>query len=146
METSKEQDAGATLAARFIAVARDYARPRRCNVEMLVRFDATPVHVSVREGRVVDAAVAARPLDSWDFAFSADAGTWRRFWEAVPAPGWHDIFALSKRGALRIDGNLQPLMANLQFVKDMLALGREAAPGAHPSPEKQPRDDRRAGQ
>ncbi|ALM82961.1 hypothetical protein [Bordetella sp. N] len=127
METTHDQDAGATLARRFIAKAQGYARPRRCNVEMLVRFGATPVHVSVRDGRVRQAAVITLPLDSWDFGLSADADAWQRFWAPVPAPGWHDIFALSKRGALRIDGNLQPLMANLQFVKDLVALGREDA-------------------
>jgi hypothetical protein len=44
----------------------------------------------------------------------------------VPAAGWHDIFALGKRRELVIDGNLQPLMAHLQFIKDLLAVGREA--------------------
>ncbi|WP_233236872.1 hypothetical protein [Bordetella sp. LUAb4] len=134
METTHDQshdpgrdlEAGAALARRFIAVAQGYARQRRCNVEMLLRFGATPVHVSVREGRVTQAAVPTLPLDSWDFALSADADAWQRFWEPMPAPGWHDIFALSKRGALRIDGNLQPFMANLQFVKDLVALGRES--------------------
>lgn len=127
METTQEQDAGAALARRFIAALQDYGRPRRCNVEMQVRFGATPVHVSVRQGRVVEAALVTQPLDSWDFSLGADADAWQRFWAAMPAPGWHDIFALSKRGAMRIEGNLQPFMANLQFVKDLLALGREGA-------------------
>ena len=55
----------------------------------------------------------------------ASEAAWSRFWQAVPDAGWHDIFALAKRGELRIEGNLQPLMAHLQFVKDLVASPRE---------------------
>jgi hypothetical protein len=44
----------------------------------------------------------------------------------VPPPGWHDLFALSKKGVMVLEGDLQPLMANLQYVKDLLALPRRA--------------------
>ena len=44
--------------------------------------------------------------------------------EPVPAPGVHDLMALSKQGLVRIEGNLQPFMANLQFVKDVIAAPR----------------------
>ena len=44
--------------------------------------------------------------------------------------GWHDIFALSKRGAMAIEGNLQPLMANLQYVKDLAAAGEQGMSAA----------------
>ena len=64
---------------------------------------------------------------SWDFSLSAGAPAWERFWRPFPEAGWHDVFALAKRGEMAIEGNLQPLMANLQYVKDMAALGREAA-------------------
>jgi len=36
------------------------------------------------------------------------------------------IAGRQRRGELAIEGNLQPLMAHLQFVKDLLATGREA--------------------
>ena len=91
-----------------------------------MRFGDTPVLVSVREGRVVAAEIARGPLASWDFSLSAGADAWTRFWQPVPEAGWHDIFALSKRGAMAIEGNLQPLMANLQYVKDLAAAGRQA--------------------
>lgn len=49
---------------------------------------------------------------------------WQRHWEAIPAPGWHDLFALTKRGAASFEGDLRPLLQNLQFFKDLLALPR----------------------
>ena len=58
------------------------------------------------------------------FQISATAEGWRRFWEPIPEPGWHDLLALTKRGAARIDGDLHPLLANLQYFKDLLAAPR----------------------
>ena len=48
----------------------------------------------------------------------------RSYWKPVPEPGWHDLFALTKRGAASIDGDLRPLLQNLQYFKDLLALPR----------------------
>lgn len=38
--------------------------------------------------------------------------------------GWHDVFALMRYGRMHIEGDLLPFMANLQFVKDLLAAPR----------------------
>ncbi len=65
-----------------------------------------------------------RPLTPWDFAICGTAQAWGRFWNRPPPPGWHDLLALCKRKEMRIEGSLQPLMANLQYFKDLLALPR----------------------
>ena len=49
---------------------------------------------------------------------------WAALWQDPPPPGWHDIFALSKRGEMSFEGNLQPFLAHLQYFKDVLALPR----------------------
>jgi hypothetical protein len=64
-------------------------------------------------------------LGSWEFAIRAGSDAWMALWQPVPKPGWHDLFALCKRGAMRIEGGLQPFMANLQYFKDMVTLPRE---------------------
>lgn len=66
----------------------------------------------------------APPLQPWDFAVRGTPRAWQELWQAVPRAGWHDLFALTKRGEMRIEGNLLPLMAHLQFFKDFLALPR----------------------
>ena len=68
-----------------------------------------------------------RPVYSSRFQITATAEAWSRFWEPIPEPGWHDLLALTKRGAARIDGDLQPLLANLQYFKDVLAIPRRLA-------------------
>ncbi len=117
----------ARMAQRYAQAVRGFSRPRRFSADIRVRFGDTPVLASVREGRVAAAEIARGPLASWDFSLSAGADAWTRFWQPVPEAGWHDIFALSKRGAMAIEGNLQPLMANLQYVKDLAAAGRGKA-------------------
>jgi len=39
-------------------------------------------------------------------------------------PGWHDLFALTKRGAASMEGDLRPFLQYLQYFKDLLALPR----------------------
>ena len=50
---------------------------------------------------------------------------WEMFWKKLPPPGHHDIFALFKRGKLTIEGDLHPFMANLLYIKDVLAAPRK---------------------
>ncbi len=49
------------------------------------------------------------------------------FFNSPTPPHCHDIFALAKAGEFRIEGELQPLMVNLLYFKDVLAAPRRAA-------------------
>jgi hypothetical protein len=129
METNAMPAQGALdaqLAHRFRSRALSFSRPRQVNMDVLLRFGDAPLLVRIRDGHVAAADAPTAPLPSCDVSLRASATAWSRFWQAVPDAGWHDIFALSKRGELAIEGNLQPLMAHLQFIKDLLATGREA--------------------
>lgn len=80
----------------------------------------------VIERGVVKSCTRGLPLlAEWEFAIRGSARAWHALWETLPAPGWHDLFALSKRGEMRFEGRLHPLMAHLQYFKDLLALPRE---------------------
>jgi len=61
------------------------------------------------------------------FTFRATDEAWTQYWKPIPEPGWHDLFALTKRGAASMDGDLRPLLQNLQYFKDLLALPRGKA-------------------
>lgn len=81
---------------------------------------------------IVDGALAAfergpRLMRGSAFTVRASADAWTRYWEPVPAPGWHDLFALSKRGVASMEGDFRPLLQHLQFFKDLLALPRRQA-------------------
>ena len=90
----------------------------------LIEIGAEQLVLTIRNGRPT---VADRVplLGSWDFAIRASAEAWSALWQPVPKAGWHDLFALTKRGAMRIEGSLQPFMAHLQYFKDLVTLPRE---------------------
>ena len=119
------------LAAMFAEVPRllaaDAALLRRgasLDARFQVGIGDVPFDVQMAAGRIVALERGPFLMRSWRFAVRGTAEAWGRFWQPVPAPGWHDLLALTKRGCASIEGDLHPLMANLQFLKDVLALPR----------------------
>src|SRR5204862_2117450 len=67
-------------------------------------------------------------------AVRASREAWERFWQPVPAPGYHDLFAMTRIGAARLEGDLQPFMTHLRYFQDVLASPRAPRPPAiHPA-------------
>ena len=106
------------------ADARLLRRGRYLTTTFLVEMDDVQYLVRVVEGRIDSVERGPFLMRPWSFAVRASADPWRRFWEPVPAPGYHDLFAMKKLGVARIEGDLVPLMANLRYVKDVLAAPR----------------------
>jgi hypothetical protein len=114
------------LRAALTASADDAALARRggfLQARCLIGVGGESALLTIERGKLALQHELA-PLTSWDFAIRASAHAWSEFWRDPPPPGWHDLFALAKRGELSMEGDLQPLMANLQYVKDLLALPR----------------------
>jgi hypothetical protein len=99
-------------------------RGRYLSTTFLVETGSTAWLVSVHEGRVTRVERGPFLMRAWSFAVRASEEAWRRFWEPVPAAGWHDLFAMTKGGHATVEGDLRPLMANLRYVKDVLAKPR----------------------
>ena len=89
-----------------------------------VGIGAIPFDVIVAAGKITSLERGPFVMRSWRFAVRGSAEAWGRLWQPMPDPGWHDLLALTKRGCIVLEGDLQPLMANLQFVKDVLVLPR----------------------
>lgn len=99
-------------------------RGRFLSGEFLVEADGVPVHIRVHEGRVEAVEKGPFRMRSWRFAIRAEAQAWGRFWEPMPEPGYHDVIAMARLGVCRLEGDLQPLMANLRYVKEVLEAPR----------------------
>ncbi len=95
-------------------------RGRFLTTDFALVVGATPLLVRVESGRVTSVARGPFLLRPWTFSIAASADTWLKLLKRVPDPGTHDLMALSKTGLARIEGNLQPFMANLQVVKDII--------------------------
>jgi hypothetical protein len=83
--------------------------------------------VHVREGRIETVERGPFVMRSWQFALRASAEIWQLFWQQPPKPGYHDIFALLRKGEIVFDGDLQPMMANLLYIKAVIAAPRMLA-------------------
>ena len=105
-------------------------RGRFLTTDFLVEVGDEPFQVSVESGRIASVTRGGAPGRPWRFAIRASAEAWREFWQPVPRPGYHDLFALTRFGRARIEGDLQPLMANLRYIKEVLETPRRLARSA----------------
>jgi hypothetical protein len=126
------RDEEAALATRFRQFIPDRVnadahlvwRGRTLTADCLVQIGESVFLLRFDAGRVRECLMRLPPLSSWDFAVRGSTRAWSALWEDPPPPGWHDLFALSKRGEMSFEGNLQPFLAHLQYLKDVLSLPR----------------------
>jgi hypothetical protein len=104
-------------------------RGRHLDLDVLIEIGGVAYYVSIAGGRIARLDRGPVLMRSWALAFRGPDDAWRQFWQPFPPPHFHDIFALAKRGQLRIEGDFHPLMANLLYFKDMLAAPRRLAEG-----------------
>jgi hypothetical protein len=96
-------------------------------VDCRIDVGAEPFFLSFREGALSAFECGTKLMRSTAFALRASDEAWSQHWKRIPEPGWHDLFALTKRGVASIDGDLRPFLQNLQYFKDLLALPRKEA-------------------
>ena len=99
-------------------------RGRFLTTDFAIVIGTIPLLARVEAGRVTSVARGPFLLRPWTFSITAAAETWLALLKPVPDPGTHDLMALSKAGLARIEGNLQPFMANLQVIKDIVTAPR----------------------
>jgi hypothetical protein len=100
---------------------------RHMNETFMVEVGAQQYLLAVREGRIESIDKGPFVMRPWRFAIRAKAECWEKFWEKVPAPGWHDLFALLRRGDVQFEGDQRVLMAYMLYVKLVLAAPRRIA-------------------
>ena len=101
-------------------------RGRYVSLDFLVGIGDTEYVVSVREGKIERVEQRRLPTHSGMFAIRAASEVWAEHWQAMPRRGRHDLFSMVADGVARFDGELLPLMQNLQYFKDVLSSPRPA--------------------
>ena len=101
-------------------------RGRTLTTDCLVQIGSTAFLLQIERGRMRECLTEIPLLCPWTFAVRGTVRAWASLWQDPPPPGWHDLFALSKRGEMSFEGNLHPFMAHLQYIKDVLTLPRKA--------------------
>lgn len=85
--------------------------------ELMLSADDQEWRVTIRQGAVTAVTSGPFVMPSWKTRIAASRAEWEALLAPMPAPGHHDIIALLRRGAIRFEGDLHPLMANLLYVK-----------------------------
>ncbi|HEX3501998.1 MAG TPA: hypothetical protein VHU22_01260 [Xanthobacteraceae bacterium] len=99
---------------------------RGCYVtaDMMIEVGAQPYFIAINQGRITGFERGPIVMKSWSFAVRGSEEAWDKFWQPLPPPNFHDIFALAKQGAFCIDGDYRPLITNLLYFKALLAAPR----------------------
>ena len=100
-------------------------RGRYFSDTFMLEVGETQYLIEVLQGRIESVELGPFVMRSWTFALRATEDVWQRFWENLPKPGYHDIFALLRHNRIVLDGELQPMMANLLYVKEVIAAPRK---------------------
>lgn len=99
----------------------------RFSGEFVVGVGEKTYHLVTERGRLVEVLEGPFKMRGFSFAIRASDDAWTKFCEPVPEPGFHDIFAMSSTGNARIEGDMAPLLHNLRYFKELLALLRTPA-------------------
>ncbi|MBS0122504.1 hypothetical protein [Thetidibacter halocola] len=91
---------------------------------VLIEVGGAEYYLTFEKGRIVSVTEGPSRKTPWRFALRTDAEALAQFWQARPAPGFHDIFGLVKIGRGRIDGDILSLVKTLRFFKEVLTLAR----------------------
>lgn len=99
-------------------------RGRLVNAVVMLDIGEQTWRMTIQAGRVTELKPGPFVMPASHFRLGATSEEWQLFWLPVPPPGSHDLFALLKRGVLKLDGDLHPFMSHLLYFKQLLAAPR----------------------
>ena len=99
-------------------------RGRWVNLDFLLGISKEDFIITVAEGRITKIEARRLPTHTGRFAIRAARETWEEHWQLLPRRNYHDIWSMLPKGLATLDGDLLPLMQNLQYFKDVIASPR----------------------
>ena len=99
------------------------------SADMLMEIGEARHIVKIRSGRIEEITPADLLAMDYDFAIRAPLEAWEEFWKPVPKPRHHDVMALIREGKMRIEGDLEKMLANMLTLKLMLEKPRQLTKG-----------------
>lgn len=102
-------------------------RGRFINLEFLLGIGDEAHFLRIADGQLVSVTAGPLLLRPWRFAIHIEDDAWGKFCHGLPSPGYHDLFAMTKLGVARIEGEIHPFMANLRYFKELLAMARQGS-------------------
>ncbi len=101
-------------------------RGRWVSLTFTLGIDDIDYLITIKKGKIVDITERKLQTITGQFSIRADAQSWRKHWQKIPQRDYHDIFSMLAKDFVNIDGDLVPLMQNLQYFKDVISKNRES--------------------
>lgn len=95
-------------------------RGRWTNAVMMLGISDQNWLLTIQAGRITSCVPQNLRISAFDFAITGDEDAWRKFWRTTPPPMHHDLHALLRIGAIRLEGDIDMLLANMLYLKIML--------------------------
>lgn len=102
---------------------------RFCSAEFLLDVEGQEFHLIAERGELAPVVVGPLKMRAWRFAIRAPRASWERFWAPLPEVGFNDLFAMTRHGHARVDGDVGPLLTHLRYVKEIIAMPRRILAG-----------------
>ena len=87
-------------------------------------IEDTDLLIDIVYGKINSIKKRTLLTDSGIFRIHGSNNCWEKHWLKVPPRDFHDIFAMLAKKIITIDGDLLPLIQNLQYFKDLIASNR----------------------
>jgi hypothetical protein len=120
-----------------LAATSDLARwGRALDAEWLLEVGGEEWLLTLQDGRILAVRRGPFVMPRFTLALRIEPRALQHFLQPEPAAGWHDLLALRRLGALRVEGDTHLFFAHLLWFKGVFALLREVppAPAAPRSP------------
>ncbi|MEM7058945.1 MAG: hypothetical protein AAF557_15260 [Pseudomonadota bacterium] len=95
-------------------------RGKWTNAVMLLGIGNANWIITIRAGQIEAIAPEGWTVSPYDFAIRGTEEAWEKFWSPLPPPMHHDISALVRAGKVRMDGDIDMLLANFLYLKLVL--------------------------
>lgn len=102
-------------------------RGRLVTTEMQILVGKDEYRIMIEAGRITAIERGPFLMRPSSIAIRASAEAWEKFWQLLPVPGYHDIFAMVKNGEAEVTGDWRLLMQNLRYFKELLEAPRQLA-------------------
>ena len=77
--------------------------------------------IKIIKGKIQSITTRTVKTQSGIFRIHGLSESWDKHWLKIPPRDYHDIFAMLAKNIITIDGDLTPLIQNLQYFKDLIA-------------------------
>ena len=94
------------------------------NLSFIFGVDEKEFIFKIVDGKIY--SISQRKVDTefGIFKISSSLENWEKHWLKIPPRDFHDLFAMLSKKLIKLDGDLKPLMQNLQYFKDLIASNR----------------------